>query len=82
MITGSKAFRAAALAALLLGLAACASQKEPAEAALAANATHAGALRASLAAHRALLRATTNFWETRWLEQRIAELSALLGEAP
>lgn len=36
MITGSKAFRAAALAALLLGLAACASQKEPAEAALAA----------------------------------------------
>ena len=36
MITGSKAFRAAALAALLTGLAACASQKEPAEAALAA----------------------------------------------
>lgn len=36
MITGSKAFRAAALAALLMGLAACASQKEPAEAALAA----------------------------------------------
>lgn len=36
MITGSKAFRAAALAAVLLGLAACASQKEPAEAALAA----------------------------------------------
>jgi hypothetical protein len=35
MITGSKAFRAAALAAVLLGLAACASQKEPAEAALA-----------------------------------------------
>jgi DNA repair exonuclease SbcCD ATPase subunit len=35
MTTGSKAFRAAALAALLLGLAACASQKEPAEAALA-----------------------------------------------
>lgn len=36
MTTGSKAFRAAALAAVLLGLAACASQKEPAEAALAA----------------------------------------------
>jgi len=36
MIKGSKAFRAAALAAVLLGLAACASQKEPAEAALAA----------------------------------------------
>lgn len=35
MIKGSKAFRAAALAALMLGLAACASQKEPAEAALA-----------------------------------------------
>jgi DNA repair exonuclease SbcCD ATPase subunit len=35
MSTGSKAFRAAALAAVLLGLAACASQKEPAEAALA-----------------------------------------------
>jgi hypothetical protein len=35
MINGSKAFRAAALAAVLLGLAACASQKEPAEAALA-----------------------------------------------
>jgi hypothetical protein len=36
MIKGSKAFRAAALAVALLGLAACASQKEPAEAALAA----------------------------------------------
>jgi len=35
MTTGSKAFLAAALAAVLLGLAACASQKEPAEAALA-----------------------------------------------
>jgi len=35
MTIGSKAFRAAALAAVLLGLAACASQKEPAEAALA-----------------------------------------------
>ncbi len=35
MITGLKAFRTAALAAVLLGLAACASQKEPAEAALA-----------------------------------------------
>jgi len=35
MTTGTKAFRAAALAAVLLGLAACASQKEPAEAALA-----------------------------------------------
>jgi len=35
MFNGSKAFRAAAFAAVLLGLAACASQKEPAEAALA-----------------------------------------------
>jgi hypothetical protein len=36
MSKGSKAFRAAALAVVMLGLAACASQKEPAEAALAA----------------------------------------------
>ena len=35
MFNGSKAFRAAALAVVMLGLAACASQKEPAEAALA-----------------------------------------------
>jgi alkyl sulfatase BDS1-like metallo-beta-lactamase superfamily hydrolase len=52
-----------------------------AEAALAADAKHAGALRASLAAHRRLLRGTTNFWETRWLEHRIATLAAALGEA-
>jgi alkyl sulfatase BDS1-like metallo-beta-lactamase superfamily hydrolase len=51
-----------------------------AEAALAADPAHAGALRASLAAHRALLRGTTNFWETRWLEHRIAELASALGE--
>ena len=36
MINGSRAFCTAALAVLMLGLAACASQKEPAEAALAA----------------------------------------------
>ena len=36
MFIGSRTLRAAALAALMLGLAACASQKEPAEAALAA----------------------------------------------
>jgi hypothetical protein len=36
MTKRSKAFRAAALAVVMLGLAACASQKEPAEAALAA----------------------------------------------
>jgi alkyl sulfatase BDS1-like metallo-beta-lactamase superfamily hydrolase len=52
-----------------------------AEAALAADASHAGALRASLAAHRALLRGTTNFWETRWLEHQIERLEATLGEA-
>jgi len=52
-----------------------------AEAALAADAKHAGALRASLAAHRTLLRGTTNFWETRWLEHQIAQLEAKLGGA-
>jgi alkyl sulfatase BDS1-like metallo-beta-lactamase superfamily hydrolase len=51
-----------------------------AEAALAADAKHAGALRASLAAHRTLLGRTTNFWETRWLEHQIAQLEAALGE--
>jgi alkyl sulfatase BDS1-like metallo-beta-lactamase superfamily hydrolase len=52
-----------------------------AEAALAAEPSHPGALRASLAAHRALLRGTTNFWETRWLEHQIAQLEAKLGGA-
>jgi alkyl sulfatase BDS1-like metallo-beta-lactamase superfamily hydrolase len=52
-----------------------------AEAALAADAQHAGALRASVAAHRTLLRGTANFWETRWLEQQIAQLEAKLGGA-
>jgi alkyl sulfatase BDS1-like metallo-beta-lactamase superfamily hydrolase len=52
-----------------------------AEAALAADPDHAGALRASLAAHRALLRGTTNFWETRWLEHQIAQLEAKLEHA-
>jgi len=52
-----------------------------AEAALAADAKHAGALRASLVAHRTLLRGTKNFWETRWLEHQIAQLEAALGEA-
>ena len=52
-----------------------------AEAALAADAHHAGAQRASLAAHRALLRGTHNFWETRWLEHQIALLEAKLGDA-
>lgn len=53
-----------------------------AEAALAADAQHEGALRASLAAHRTLLSRTTNFWETRWLEHQIAQLAAALGEKP
>jgi alkyl sulfatase BDS1-like metallo-beta-lactamase superfamily hydrolase len=53
-----------------------------AEAALAADAKHEGALRASLAAHRTLLARTTNFWETRWLEHRIAQLAAALRETP
>ncbi|HEU4427947.1 MAG TPA: MBL fold metallo-hydrolase [Myxococcota bacterium] len=52
-----------------------------AEAALAADPKHAGALRASLAAHRTLLRGTANFWETRWLEHQIAQLEAALGDA-
>jgi hypothetical protein len=52
-----------------------------AEAALAADPQHAGALRASLAAHRTLPRGTRNFWETRWLEHRIATLEGALGGA-
>ena len=52
-----------------------------AEAALAADAKHAGAQRASLAAHRTLLRSSNNFWETRWLEQQIRQLEAALGDA-
>ncbi|MFI5319773.1 MAG: MBL fold metallo-hydrolase [Myxococcota bacterium] len=52
-----------------------------AEAALAADAQHPGALRASLAAHRVLLRGSNNFWETRWLEHRIAALETALGAA-
>jgi alkyl sulfatase BDS1-like metallo-beta-lactamase superfamily hydrolase len=45
-----------------------------AEVALAADPTHRGALDASLAAHRTLLAASVNFWETRWLEQQIRTL--------
>jgi glyoxylase-like metal-dependent hydrolase (beta-lactamase superfamily II) len=45
-----------------------------AEAALAAAPAHPGALEASLAAHRTLLAASTNFWETRWLEHEIRRL--------
>ena len=45
-----------------------------AEVALGAAPGHAGALDASLAAHRVLLRASVNFWETRWLEAQIRTL--------
>ncbi len=45
-----------------------------AEVALAAAPGHAGAIEASLAAHRTLLARSVNFWETRWLEHQIAKL--------
>jgi alkyl sulfatase BDS1-like metallo-beta-lactamase superfamily hydrolase len=50
-----------------------------AEAALAADPKHAGALAASLAAHRTLHAAATNFWEVKWLEKEIAKLEGELG---
>ncbi len=52
-----------------------------AEAALAADPAHRGALSASLAAHRALLARSVNFWESRWLEWEIRKLEAKLGDA-
>jgi glyoxylase-like metal-dependent hydrolase (beta-lactamase superfamily II) len=51
-----------------------------AEVALAAAPRHAGAIAASLAAHRTLLAASTNFWETRWLEAQIRKLERLRDE--
>ncbi len=51
-----------------------------AEAALAADPAHRGALAASLAAHRTLLARSVNFWETRWLEWEVGKLSKKLGE--
>ena len=42
--------------------------------ALAAAPAHRGAIDASLDAHRTLLRASVNFWETRWLEAAIRDL--------
>lgn len=51
-----------------------------AEAALAADPRHRGALEASLAAHRALLAGSVNFWETRWLEHQIRTLERSLAE--
>jgi alkyl sulfatase BDS1-like metallo-beta-lactamase superfamily hydrolase len=49
-----------------------------AEVALASAPSHRGALEASLAAHRTLLAASVNFWETRWLEHAIRTLEARL----
>lgn len=49
-----------------------------AEIALSAEPGHAPALQASLAAHRVLLAASQNFWETRWLENQIAQLESRL----
>jgi glyoxylase-like metal-dependent hydrolase (beta-lactamase superfamily II) len=53
-----------------------------AEAALAADPRHRGALAASLAAHRALRSRATNFWEVKWLEHEIAKLERATGAAP
>jgi glyoxylase-like metal-dependent hydrolase (beta-lactamase superfamily II) len=52
-----------------------------AEAALAAEPKHRGALAASLAAHRALRAGATNFWEVKWLEKEIGKLEKALGSA-
>jgi len=49
-----------------------------AEAALAADPKHRGALGASLAAHRALRARATNFWEIKWLEKEIGKLEKAL----
>ncbi len=53
-----------------------------AEVALAAAPRHAGAIAASLAAHRTLLAASVNFWETRWLENEIRKLERLRDTPP
>jgi hypothetical protein len=53
-----------------------------ADVALAAAPSHRGAIEASLAAHRTLLAASTNFWETRWLEDQIRRLERLRGSTP
>jgi alkyl sulfatase BDS1-like metallo-beta-lactamase superfamily hydrolase len=50
-----------------------------AEAALAAEPKHRGALEASLAAHRTLRAGATNFWEIRWLDKEIAKLEKVLA---
>jgi len=50
-----------------------------AEAALAADAHHRGALRASLAAHTALEKESSNFWQVSFLRRQIAELRGRLA---
>ncbi len=49
-----------------------------AEVALAADPSHRGALEASRAAHRQLLEASVNFWESAWLKKELRELEAVL----
>ena len=51
-----------------------------AEVALASDPRHRGAIEASIAAHRALLDRSVNFWEARWLEKEIARLERALAE--
>jgi alkyl sulfatase BDS1-like metallo-beta-lactamase superfamily hydrolase len=52
-----------------------------AEAALAAEPHHRGALAASLLVHRGLEAKSDNFWESAWLRKEIARLEASLAEA-
>ena len=51
------------------------------EAARSVDPNHRGALEASLAAHRALLAESDNFWETSWLRKEIMKLERALGSS-
>ena len=51
-----------------------------AEVALAADPGHRVALEASRAAHRQLLAASVNFWESAWLKKELKQLEAALGD--
>ena len=51
-----------------------------AEIALAADPAHRTALEASLAAHRQLLEASVNFWESAWLKKEVTKLEASLAD--
>ncbi len=51
-----------------------------AEVVLSHTPAHSGAVAASLSAHRVLLAASVNFWETRWLEHQIRLLEARRAE--